>query len=142
MRIPSIRKKSRLGLPAMADRCPIIQGSLPIDAAVKHISKFPYLAFSVALSGEIGCHGQHTGHEYRGINGRQFASPSPTAGLDVNEMVVEAFISRSVRFGTLMAGMKKPKNRQSSLDRVRTRKQFSFYRYDINAEPHPHRRYA
>src|ERR1700734_2837753 len=106
----------------MADCCPIIQSPFPVDAAVKQISKFPYLAFSVALSGEIGCHGQHTGDEYRGINGRQFASPSSPARLHVNEMVVEAFISRSVRFETLMAGMKKPKNRQSSLDRIRTRK--------------------
>src|ERR1039457_2748874 len=105
----------------MADRCPIIEGPLPINAPVKNFSKFPYLSFFFTLPSEIACHRKNTGHEYAGINRRQFTLQGSAAGLHIEKMVVEPFISRGSLFRTLMAGMKETQKRQGQIGRASCR---------------------
>src|ERR1039457_7715993 len=104
----------------MADRCPIIEGPLPINAPVKNFSEFPYLSFFFILLSEITCHRKNTGHEYAGINRRQFTLQGSAAGLHIEEMVIEPFVSRGSLFRTLMPGMKEPQKRQSPVDCFRS----------------------
>jgi hypothetical protein len=104
----------------MADRYPIIQSPLPINAPVQNFSQFPYLAFFLTPPGEVACRRKNTRYEYGSINCRQFTLLGSAAGLHVQEMVVETFVSRGIRLWTLMAGMKEPQKRQSPVDCLRS----------------------
>ena len=97
-RIPPEGQKPRLGLPTMRYGCASVESPLPIDAAIQIISKLPYLAFRLAVRGEIVCRRKNTGHQYGGIDRRQFAFPDPAAGLHVEEVIVEPFVSGGIRF--------------------------------------------
>src|SRR5579862_9090022 len=100
----------------MRDRISSIQRPFPINSPVKHVGKFPYFAFLFTLSAEIVGRRKNTCDEYGRVNGRQFALPRTASRLHVEEVVVEPFVSRRIRLRTLMAGMKKSKKRECSLD--------------------------
>ena len=59
-----------------------------------------------------------------------------TPGSNVEKMIIEPFISRSICFRSLMAGVEEPKKGQCPRDRLGARKQASLDRHHIDAKGH------
>ncbi|MER9864583.1 hypothetical protein [Mesorhizobium sp. M0185] len=73
----------------------------PVGAPVERIGKPPDFQFGFIVLAKIGAGGQHASKQKRRIDGGQLTLPDAAAGLNVEEMVVEALVARCVGFGPL-----------------------------------------
>src|SRR5262245_24360562 len=95
--------ESRFRKPAISySRCPVA-GPIPVGSFVKCISQSSNLNLVGCIAIEISAAGKRTREQKSRVDGRKLALPDAATRFDVQEMVEEAFVARSVRFGTLRA---------------------------------------
>src|SRR4030095_6058852 len=99
----AILDESSFRKPAMSyRRCPVA-GPIPVRSFVKCIRQCPNLNLVGCIAIEISADGKRTREQKSRVDGRKLTLPDAATCVDVQEMVEEAFIARSVRFRTLRA---------------------------------------
>src|SRR5262245_1234810 len=107
--------ESRLRKPAISYRRRPVSGPIPVGSFVKCIRQFSNLNLVGCIAIEISGNGKRTCKQKSRVDGRKLALPDPATCFDVQEMIEEAFVAGSVRFGTLRALKQITKSRPSDL---------------------------
>src|SRR5215813_7495604 len=95
--------ESRFRKPAISySRC-FVGGPIPVGSFVKCIRQVSNLNLVGCIAIEISADGKRTSEQKSRVDSRKLALPDAATRFDVQEMVEEAFVARSVRFGTLRA---------------------------------------
>src|SRR5215510_31788 len=95
--------ESRFRKPAISYRRRPVSGPIPVGSFVKCIRQFSNLNLVGCIAIEISADGKRTREQKSRVDGRKLTLPDAATCFDVQEMVEEAFVARSVRFGTLRA---------------------------------------
>src|SRR5215813_2819889 len=95
--------ESRFRKPAISDSRSAVAGPIPVGSFEKCIRQSSNLNLVGCIAIEISTAGKRTREQKSRVDGRKLALPDATTCFDVQEMVEEAFVARSVRFGTLRA---------------------------------------
>src|SRR6185503_17265980 len=87
----------------MCESWSAITGPIPICPTVKSIGQVSDLDFVASIAIEISAGRQRTREQKCRVDGGKLAVPNAATGFDVQEMVEEAFVTGSIRLGTLRA---------------------------------------
>src|SRR5208283_1925518 len=101
--LPTIVKETAFGFPSLRKSGFAIQRPLPINAAVEGFGELANLILALSVAGEIRGGGERSGEEQSSIDQRQLALPDAFAGLYLEEVIVETFVTGCVRRFTLRA---------------------------------------
>src|SRR5215813_10240881 len=107
--------ESRFRKPAISDSRSAVAGPIPVGSFEKCIRQSSNLNLVGCIAIEISTAGKRTCEQKSRVDGRKLTLPDAAACFDVQEMVEEAFVARSVRFGTLRALKQIAKSRPSDL---------------------------
>ena len=110
--LPAPAQKAAPGPPTKGHRRLAVLRPVPIRAAIEDIGEFAYLSFFGAVAREIFRGGQHPRQKKRGVDRGEFAFPDTLSGDHVEEMVIEALVSRRVCGGALNAVVEESQGRE------------------------------
>src|SRR4029453_6460850 len=95
--------ESRFRKPAISYSGSAVTGPIPVGSFVKCIRQRPNLNLVGCIAIEISTDRKRTSEQKSRVDGGKLALPDAATCFDVQKMVEEAFVARSVRFGTLRA---------------------------------------
>src|SRR4029453_790485 len=101
--------------PSMRQGRAAITGPIPVGPTVERIGQVSDLDLVGGVAVEISGDRQGTGEQECRVDGGKLAFPNAATGFDVQEMVEEAFVTSSVRIGTLRACEQVPQSFQGDL---------------------------
>src|SRR4029453_17400341 len=113
--LPAVLNEPALRPPAVREGRSSITGPIPIGPAVKRVSQLSDLDLLAGVAIKISTDRQCAGEQECRVDGGNLALPNAATGFDVQEMVEEAFVTASVRLGTLRACEQVPQAPQGDL---------------------------
>src|SRR5258708_6811459 len=115
---------------------------MPVSSAIDLACHSSDFILSGRIMIEITSGREHPREEKCSIDRGQLALPRPSASFHVEEVIVEAFVSSTVRIRALFAGSKEAQRRQCSLNRLFARDQVVLNANWIRRQRHANSRNA
>src|SRR5258708_2539411 len=101
--IPPIVQKSTFWFPSLPDRCSPALRPSPVDAKVERLDDFAQLGLLARIRAEIHARGERACDQQCGVDHRQFAAPNAGTRVQIEKVVVEAFVTGRLRAAALIA---------------------------------------
>ena len=93
----AVRQEAGLGLPAVSERRTAVTRPVPVGPAVERVGQAADLRLVLGVGVEVGAAGERAREQERRVERGQFAVPDAPAGVDVKEVVEEAFVPSYIR---------------------------------------------
>ena len=140
---PAVAEEAALGGPPHRDRLALVHRPLPVDGVVEGVGAVADLRL-VRVVGvvEEGGGAEEARDQERRVDGRELGLPRPAAGLQVQEVVVEAPVPGRVGGLALGAVAEESEDAEGALGRLGAREQAACHGDGVRPERHAHGRDA